>query len=48
VPQRAVQQSAKGHFVWVINKDNQAELRPVTAGDWKGEGWIISEGSDRR
>jgi len=44
VPQRAVQQSAKGHFVWVINKDNQAELRPVTTGDWKGEGWIISEG----
>jgi membrane fusion protein (multidrug efflux system) len=44
IPQRAVQQSAKGHFVWVINKDNQAELRPVTAGDWKGEGWIISEG----
>ena len=44
VPQRAVQQSAKGHFVWVINKDSQAELRPVTAGDWKGEGWIISEG----
>jgi membrane fusion protein (multidrug efflux system) len=44
VPQRAVQQSAKGHFVWVVNKDNQAELRPVTAGDWKGEGWIISEG----
>jgi membrane fusion protein (multidrug efflux system) len=44
VPQRAVQQSAKGHFVWVINKDNQAELRPITVGDWKGEGWIISEG----
>jgi membrane fusion protein (multidrug efflux system) len=44
IPQRAVQQSAKGHFVWVINKDSQAELRPVTVGDWKGEGWIISEG----
>src|SRR4029077_13565393 len=44
VPQRAVQQSAKGHFVWVINKDNQAELRPVTAGDWRGDGWLISEG----
>ncbi len=29
VPQRAVQQSAKGHFVWVVNKENQAELRPV-------------------
>jgi multidrug efflux pump subunit AcrA (membrane-fusion protein) len=44
IPQRAVQQSAKGHFVWVINKDDTAELRPVTVGDWKGEGWLISEG----
>ena len=44
VPQRAVQQSAKGHFVWVVNKDNQAELRPITVGEWKGDGWLISEG----
>jgi membrane fusion protein (multidrug efflux system) len=44
IPQRAVQQSAKGHFVWVVNKDNAAELRPVTVGDWKGDGWLISEG----
>ena len=44
VPQRAVQQCAKGHFVWVVNKDNQAELRPVTVGEWKGDGWLISEG----
>jgi len=44
VPQRAVQQSAKGHFVWVVNAQNKAELRPVTVGEWKGEGWFISEG----
>ncbi len=44
VPQRAVQQSAKGHFVWVVNKDDKAELRPVTVGEWKGENWFISEG----
>ena len=44
VPQRAVQQSAKGHFVWVVSKDNKAELRPVTVGEWKGENWFISEG----
>ncbi len=46
VPQRAVQQSAKGHFVWIVNKDNHAELRPVVVGQWKGEGWIIAEGLD--
>ena len=45
VPQRAVQQGAKGHFVWVINKQNLAELRPVVVGDWyRGDGWIVSEG----
>ena len=44
VPQRAVQQSAKGHFVWLVNAQNKAELRPVTVGEWKGDGWLISEG----
>jgi membrane fusion protein (multidrug efflux system) len=44
VPQRAVQQGAKGQFVWVINKDNKAELRPVTVGDWYGDNWFISQG----
>jgi membrane fusion protein (multidrug efflux system) len=44
IPQRAVQQSAKGHFVWVVNPQNKAELRPVVVGEWKGEGWLISEG----
>jgi len=44
VPQRAVQQGAKGQFVWVINKDSKAELRPVNVGDWYGDNWFISQG----
>jgi membrane fusion protein (multidrug efflux system) len=45
VPQRAVQQGAKGHFVWVIDAQNRAELRPVSVGDWYGgDGWIVTEG----
>jgi membrane fusion protein (multidrug efflux system) len=44
VPQRAVQQGSKGHFVWVIDKENKAEPRPVVAGDWHGSDWFISEG----
>jgi membrane fusion protein (multidrug efflux system) len=44
VPQRAVQQGAKGHFVWVVNKDSQAELRPVTVGNWQGDDWFITQG----
>ncbi|HET7261464.1 MAG TPA: efflux RND transporter periplasmic adaptor subunit [Casimicrobiaceae bacterium] len=45
VPQRAVQQGAKGHFVWVIDAQGHVEQRPVVVGDWYGgDGWIVSEG----
>jgi membrane fusion protein (multidrug efflux system) len=44
VPQRAVQQGAKGHFVWVISADKKAEARPVEVGDWHGDDWFINEG----
>ena len=51
VPQRAVQQGAKGHFAWVINAQGLAELRPLVVGDctatagssgrawWPATGW---------
>jgi membrane fusion protein (multidrug efflux system) len=44
VPQRAVQQGAGGHFVWVIKKDGKAEQRPVVVGDWYGDSWFIAQG----
>jgi membrane fusion protein (multidrug efflux system) len=44
VPQRAVHQAESGHFVWVIDKDNTAEYRPVEAGDWHGNDWFITSG----
>jgi len=44
VPQRAVLQGAKGHFVWVADKENKAENRPVTVGDWSGDDWLVTEG----
>lgn len=44
VPQRAVQQGAKGHFVWVVDNENKAGYRPVTVGEWTGDNWIIDEG----
>ena len=43
VPQKAVQQGAKGHFVWVI-RDNKAQYRPVTVSDQTGTNWIITQG----
>jgi membrane fusion protein (multidrug efflux system) len=44
VPQRAVHQAEAGHFVWVIDKDNLAEFRPVEPGDWHGDDWFITKG----
>jgi membrane fusion protein (multidrug efflux system) len=44
VPQRAVQQGSKGHFVWVVGKENKVEQRPVIVGDWQGDDWFIYEG----
>ena len=37
-------QGSKGHFVWVVDRDNKAESRPVNVGDWHGEDWFINEG----
>ena len=44
VPQKAVQQTANGHIVYVVNDKGQAELRPVVVGDWIGDDWIINQG----
>ena len=44
VPQRAVQQAAKGNFVWVVDKGNKAEQRPVIVGDAYQNDWFINEG----
>lgn len=43
VPQAAVQQGAKGSFVWVV-KDGQAEFRPIEVGPWHGDEWFIDSG----
>jgi len=44
IPQRAIQQGAKGHYVWLVTKDGKAEMRPVTAADWYGNDIFITEG----
>lgn len=44
VPQRAVQQGGKGHFVWLVDKDGKAVSRPVTVGDWYEDSWFINDG----
>ena len=44
VPQRAVQQGAKSHFVWVVGKDGKAEQRVIETGAWSGNDWVIEQG----
>ena len=46
VPQIAVQEGSKGHFVWVITKDNKAQFRPVEVGSWIGNDWLINRRHD--
>ena len=44
VPQRAVLEGPQGKFVYLVNEKNQAEPRPVQAGEWSGDAWIITAG----
>ncbi|MBB5460482.1 efflux RND transporter periplasmic adaptor subunit [Paraburkholderia sp. Cpub6] len=44
VPQRAVLQGAKSHFVWVVDSASKAHQRVVEVGDWQGDNWFVSDG----
>jgi multidrug efflux system membrane fusion protein len=44
VPADAPQLSAKGSFVYVVNQDDSAELRPVTIGQRQGDRVVVAQG----
>ena len=44
LPQTAVQQGKNGPFVFVVNQDQQAEVRPIVPGPWSQNDWIIWSG----
>jgi len=44
VPQEAVVQGSKGHFVWVVGKNNRPQVRSVEVGPWQGKNWFIEQG----
>ena len=44
VPQKAVQQTANGHVVYVVGEGEKAELRPVVVGEWVDSDWVINQG----
>jgi membrane fusion protein, multidrug efflux system len=44
VPQKAVQQNEGGRFVWVATPEGRAAQRPIRAGGWVGNDWVVLEG----
>lgn len=44
VPQTAVLQNERGHFLFVLDAEGKAAIRPVRAGEWVGADWTILEG----
>ncbi|MCP5243692.1 MAG: efflux RND transporter periplasmic adaptor subunit [Burkholderiales bacterium] len=44
IPQRAVQHSANGSFVYVVDDKNKVELRQVHATTWHDNDWLIERG----
>ena len=44
VPQRAVMEGPQGKMVYLISKENTAQPRPVSVGEWTGSDWIITSG----
>jgi membrane fusion protein, multidrug efflux system len=44
VPQRAVLQGSKSHFVWVVDGDSKPRQRVVEVGEWHGDDWFITQG----
>ena len=44
VPQVAVMQNEGGRFVWVAGGDGKATPRPIRAGSWLGNDWVVLDG----
>jgi membrane fusion protein (multidrug efflux system) len=44
VPQRAVMESPRGKYVYIVDAESKSQIRPIEAGDWTGDGWIINSG----
>ena len=44
VPQIAVITNDQGRFVYVVNENNEATLRPIVTGNWIGKDWVVLSG----
>ncbi|WP_426115611.1 efflux RND transporter periplasmic adaptor subunit [Pseudomonas sp. DSP3-2-2] len=44
VPQKAVLEGAKSHFVWIVDSEGKPQQRIVEVGEWQGDNWFITKG----
>jgi membrane fusion protein (multidrug efflux system) len=44
VPQKAVLEGARSHFVWVVDGAGKPQQRVVELGEWQGDNWFVSNG----
>ena len=44
IPQAAVMQGPQGQFVYAVDTENKASIRPVTIGREVTDGWIVEKG----
>lgn len=44
IPQRAVLEGPQGKFVFIVGKDNKAEIRPVETGEWSAGDVVVIKG----
>jgi membrane fusion protein (multidrug efflux system) len=46
LPQRAVLQNGDKYFVWLVDKDSKAQMRPIEVGNWMKDQWLNLSGLD--
>lgn len=44
VPQRAILEGPQGKFVYVVDGESKAAIRPIEVGEWTGEYWVVTKG----
>ena len=44
VPKAALSQGPQGQFVYAVNSEGKAEIRPVELGRETAEGWVVTSG----
>lgn len=44
VPQRAIQATPQGQFVYLVGRDNKVVQQPIKTGGFSGQDWIVTDG----